>query len=383
MSGRRKKTIQLDYSIVSDFSDWVLEQLYIAYHEAARHKRGTADEVKFEMNLHENMALLHYDIMHETYKTSPGIAFVVTDPVIREVFAAPFRDRIVHHFLLNIVAPWWDRRFIYDSYSCRLGKGTLFGIMRLKDFIRKASRNYTRKVYVAKFDLQGYFMSLPRKGLYQKMAWGLERQFPHGGPVRDTAKFLWRQVLFDDPIKGVKRRGDLSLWQKLPKNKSLFNQPPGKGIVIGNLTSQLVSNVYLDEFDRFMKYDLGYKYYGRYVDDFFVVVTEEEFEGLKKEVRIIEAKLASMGLTLHPKKRHMQEAGKGTPFLGTVIYPGHVVPSARVRNNFYRALERIVRGDGDFESIISYVGLVQHYNSKKIMAKIFDKLGQDFNWDFY
>lgn len=365
---------------LDEFSEEVHRRLYRAFEEAARHKRSTQDECLFEMNLFEELSLLHFDILHGTYHPSPGIAFIVTDPVKREVFAAPFRDRVVHHFLYDVVAPWWETRLIYDTYSCRPGKGTNFGVERLARQIRQASRNYTRRVYVAKFDIQGYFMSLPRQGLYDRVLWGLNRQFPNRSPMYDIQKNLWHEVIFDDPTKNVRRKGNISLWDDLPLSKSLFHQPRGCGIVIGNLSSQLLSNIYMDPFDRFVKNDLGYKYYGRYVDDFYIILTEEQLPYLKENVRTIELKLSEMRLKLHPKKRSLQEAYHGTPFLGWVVYPGWIVPAKRIRNNFYHALERLESGHGDVESIISYLGLMSHYNSKTAIGKIFYRLGQEYNY---
>lgn len=363
-----------------EFANEVHERLYTAFVEAARNKRGTKDECNFEMNLFENLTLLYDDIMMCRYKPSPGIAFVVEDPVVREIFAAPFRDRVVHHFLFDLVAPWWEKRLCYDAYSCRKGKGTMFGVFRLRDKIRKVSQNYTIPTYVAKFDIQGYFMSLPRRGLYDRVKWGLDRQFPNGGPMYDILKYLWWQVIFDEPIKGVRKRGCKEKWDKLPPSKSLFNQPPGRGIVIGNLSSQLLSNIYLDPFDRFVQQDLGYKAYGRYVDDFYIVVTEKDLPRLKADVKIIELKLAQIGLTLHPRKRSIQEINKGTAFLGTVVYPGRIVPGRRIRHNLLKALFEFEMGLTDETPIISYMGLMKHYNSKTVIAKAFDIAGQDYKF---
>lgn len=355
------------------------QRLWKAYTEAAKHKRGTRDYAAFESNLHAQMLLLFYDIMHGSFKPGSGIAFVVEEPVLREVFAGPFRDRIIHHVLFDITAPWWEKRFIYDSYSCRKGKGTLMGVKRLAHYIRKVSQNYTREVWVAKFDLKGYFMSLPRAGLYKKVLAGLKRQFPSGGPLFEMSKYLWREVIFDDPVKGVKRRGNLELWDKLPKNKSLFNQPDGRGIVIGNLTSQLLSNIYLDEFDKYVRETLGFKSYGRYVDDFFIVVTKEDVPRLKRSVKFIRLKLESMGLTLHPNKFYFQEASKGVPFLGYVVYKDITVVDCRVRKKLYYALMEVTAGLRDPSSITSYLGLLKHSNSKNITAKIFAMAGQEYN----
>ena len=233
------------------FDDWLYNDLKKAYREARKGKRRTRDEYDFEANELENLRNLRDSIVHHRYKPSRGIAFITRKPVIREIFAAPFRDRVVHHFLYEKTAPWWDRRFCYDSYSCRKGKGTLFGIKRMEHHIRSVSHNYSKKAYIIKLDIQGYFMSLPRQGLYDMVKWGLERQYKDSPEMKDLLLYLWKEVIFDDPTEGVRKRGPKWLWNILPENKSLFNQPEGKGIVIGNLSSQLLSNIYLDQLDRY------------------------------------------------------------------------------------------------------------------------------------
>lgn len=320
------------------YDRWLMDELYRGYIRARRGKRRSSDEFKFELNAVENLFLIQNDIKNRTYEPSRGIAFVIKEPVIREVFAAPFRDRVVHHFLYNGVYHWWDARLVYDSYSCREGKGTMFGIERLRHHIESASRQYTQRAYVIKMDLQGYFMSLPRVELYKKAVWGLDRQFPEGGREYETYKFLWRKIIMDDPCRGVRRKGRKSDWGSLPKSKSLFCQPPGQGIVIGNLSSQLLSNMYLDTFDRFVKFELGYKHYGRYVDDFFVVVTEEELSQALRDIEVMRDFLMGMGLTLHPNKRYIQEVRKGVEFLGVKVYPYHIKLGKRVVRNFKRAV---------------------------------------------
>ena len=123
----------------SAIDEWLFRQLHRAYLDARKNKRHTADEQRFEANDIENLIRLKDDIICHRYKPSRGVAFIVFDPVQREIFAAPFRDRVVHHFLYNLVAEWWDRRFIYDSYSCRVGKGSLLGARRLQKRILQAS----------------------------------------------------------------------------------------------------------------------------------------------------------------------------------------------------------------------------------------------------
>lgn len=361
-----------------EIKSWLMAELTRAFYEARRAKRMTNDEQKFETRLVENLLQLRDEILDGTYHPRSGIAFIVHDPVMREIFAAPFRDRVVHHFLFNGVAEWWDRRLIYDCYSCRVGKGTLFGVQRMAHHVRAVSNNYKKRAYVIKMDVQGYFMSLPRQGLFERICWGLDRQFVNKGPKYEIYRRLWKEIIFDDPVKAVERRGNLREWDILPKSKSLFSQPPGKGIVIGNLSSQLLSNIYLDKLDRFITYDLGYKHYGRYVDDFYIMVDETDFERAKRDIRRIRDFLTGLGLTMHPKKTRIQEIRKGTPFLGMVVYPGRVVPGRRITRNYQKALLRFESGNAQMESIVSYMGLMKHVNGGRTQRRIFEKAGLDF-----
>ena len=281
-------------------------EFYYCYLKARRHKRGTTDEMKFEIHEMKNLVDLITSITLRKYRPGRSIAFIIFDPVIREIFAAPFRDRIVHHFLYECCAPWWDKRFIMDSYSCRKGKGTLFGIMRLYEHMRVVTNDFTREGYVIKMDIEGYFMALARKKLYERVMWGLGRQFPNKGLRYDLLRYLWYEVIFDDPVDGVRVRGHKRSWAKLPDRKSLLKQPPGRGIVIGNLTSQLLSNIYLDQLDRYIKIGLGYKHYGRYVDDFYIVVRKDELSRATKDIVAIREFLKTLGLKLHRHKLYIQ-----------------------------------------------------------------------------
>lgn len=356
--------------------------LYLAYLDARKGgKRSTHDEHNFEINAFANLKSLERDILNKTYYPSRSTTHIVTKPVIREIFAAPFRDRIIHHLIFNSVYDWWDNHFIYDSYSCRNGKGTLFGIRRLDHHIRAVSNNYARPAYVLKLDIQGYFMSLPRKELYQRAVWGLNREFEGRLNTReyDTIKFLWQRTIMDDPIKGARKKGDLKGWEKLPASKSLFNQPKGKGIVIGNLTSQLLSNIYLDQLDRFITLELGYRHYGRYVDDFFIVVSEDKLPNLKRDVRAIDEYLSLISLKLHPKKRLLKNSKYGIPFLGATVYHNHIVPGPRLIKNARIAMREVASGNRTLDSVPSYLGHFKYFNSFNAVEKIFTEVG----WEYY
>jgi len=318
--------------------------------------------------------------LRRTYKPSRGVCFIIHDPVTREIFAAPFRDRIVHHFLYNISYGWWDKRLIPDSYSCRVGKGTLYGQQRLAHHIRSATNNFKEPAFAVKADLQGYFMSLDRKTLVDRINWGLERQFEGNyGQLYRTVKYLWKEVIMDDPVQGVRIRGRWSDWDTLPPTKSLFYQPRGKGIVIGNLTSQVLSNIYLDQLDRFITITLKYKHYGRYVDDFYIIVPASQKTQLLNDMAVIKDYITSLGLTLHPKKLYKQDTKHGVPFTGVIVHEGYIVPGSRVKGKCRKAFYDFAEGHGETETIQSYLGHLEHINSTKFLKKLFDDLGWELN----
>ena len=355
--------------------------LYESFLMARRGKLNTNNEFKFEMFWFENLEQLKEDIIARRYKPSRSKAFIISNPVYREIFAAPFRDRVVHHLLYAIVAPWWDKRFIPDATSCRNDKGTDYAVARLQRFMRKASLNGQREAYVIKGDISGYFMSLRRKLLYEKIIWGLERQFSDRGWLYDLCAYLWKEIIFDDPIEDVRIAGKITDWKVLPLNKSLFNQPEGQGIVIGNLTSQLLSNVFMNNFDWYMKKRLGFEYYGRYVDDFFIVVTKENLSRAQKAMKgEVPEFLSNMGLTLHPKKQYLQKVEKGCPFLGKMVYLNALLPGRRYKVNMKKAMIDFASGYGDIETVISYIGMAKNMSAKKLLDNTFERVGWKYRY---
>lgn len=349
--------------------------LYECFLMARRGKTKTVDEWNCEVFWRENLEQLMKDVVNRKWKPSSSKAFIIHEPVDREIFAAMFRDRIVHHLLYAVVAPWWNKRFIYDSYSCRRGKGTDFGIERMRKFMLAASDNGRRKAYIVKCDLSGYFMSLNRERLYKKVMWGLKRQFPKRGWLFDLCAFLWKKVIFDDPCLKARIVGKLTDWDCLADSKTLFRQPKGQGIVIGNLTSQLLSNIMLNDFDWWVKKKMKFERYGRYVDDFYFVV--EEYE-LKRALRAIKneisQRLKAEGLKLHPKKIYVQEVSKGCPYLGKMVRPFVVTPGKRYLRNMRKAFRGYVEGTASYETMQSYVGMGKHMATYTQMKKAIRKL---------
>lgn len=248
----------------------LLTDLFTAYYQARKNKRSTYSQIRFEQYAVDNVVALWNDIRSRQYKVGRSMCFIVRDPVQREVFAASFRDRIVHHLLFNYLSPLFETTFIEDSYSCRKGKGTHYGVGRMVYHMNQClKQNVGRPVYVLKLDVQGYFMCMDRNILYDMLMQRVNRSSLDVSLV----DYLLRLIVFNDPTKGCRIKGKKSDWNGLPPSKSLFHASPGCGLPIGNLTSQLFSNVYLSALDNFITKDLGFEHYGRYVDDFYVVDT--------------------------------------------------------------------------------------------------------------
>ena len=299
----------------------LLAELVLSYYSARSGKRNSYAQVRFERDLATNLMSLFHDILERRYKVGRSMCFIVDRPVKREVFAASFRDRVVHHLLYRYLAPVFEPTFIHDSYSCRKGRGTSFGIARLEHHIRSVSDNYTRPCWVLKLDLEGYFMNIDRSRLYDIIVCGLRAKGKHLDPDYPWMDYLLRQVVFNEPTRGCYRKGQLSDWEGLPSRKSLFYAREGCGLPIGNLTSQLFSNIYLNGFDQWVKRELKCRHYGRYVDDFYVVDSGKE-RLLSLIPRMQDFLVNRLGLHIHPGKVYLQPASRGVPFLGVVLRPG-------------------------------------------------------------
>lgn len=347
-------------------TDTLPTDIFTAYFCARKNKRNTASQVRFERNLSDNLVALCHDIASGEYKVGRSMCFISREPVLREVFAASFRDRIVHHLLYNWLLPVFEPMFIYDSYSCRVGKGTLFGIERLEHHIRSCSDNYKKECYVLKLDIEGYFMNINRQRLYELVVSKLCKYASCHEISFDlsTALRLISLVIFNDPVRGCYRKGNLSDWDELPHSKSLFHAPEGCGLPIGNLTSQLFSNVYLSCLDDFIKRDLKFKHYGRYVDDFYLV--DNSRERLLGAIPHIRCFLANeLGLKLHPRKVSLTSACQGVRFLGAVIKPyrRHISRQGLVRS--HRHIAEVLTDEPNpyliSASLQSYAGYSKHF----------------------
>jgi hypothetical protein len=369
----------------------VLLDLFKAYYSARSNKRGTRSAITFEMNYERNLLQLGREIAAGTYTIGRSICFICFKPLQREIFAADFRDRIIHHLIYNYINPIFERSFLNDSYSCRFSKGTSYGIKRVDHFIRSCSRNYTRDCYILKLDIKGYFMSIDKNILYKKIECEINDLKEPRGFDTSWLLSLIHQVIFHDPTKDCIMKGKKEDWRGLPKSKSLFWAKPNVGLPIGNLTSQLFGNVYLDDFDHFVKYELGCTYYGRYVDDIVIVHPDKEY--LKSIIpRIRQYLHAELSLELHPKKIYLQDFHNGVSFLGTIIKPYRMYVCNRTKGNFYKKIQQwnrlLAENESGFPeehqrkfvaSMNSHLGLMGHFHTYKLRRKMLtEQLSPDF-----
>lgn len=384
----------------------LLEDLMRAYASARQHKRNESSALEFEQDFEHHLVRLADQIYSRTYKVARSTCFIITKPVKREIFAAQFADRVVHHLIFDYIAPLFERVFIEDSYSCRKGKGTLYGVRRIHKHIRSCTENFTKDAYILKLDIQGYFMNINRSRLYDRVIEVLQKMAPRR--VYPTGELTWQQkldydlleyllgeVIFADPTIDCIVKGSTRDWNGLPANKSLFGTPADCGLPIGNLTSQLFSNVYLSAFDDYCKRELGLCYYGRYVDDFVVVHRDKKF--LESLIPLMDCFLEQQyGLKLHPKKIYLQHYSKGVNFLGVTIKGGAIFPGKRMRKaafclvhkTNYRATKwqsNDMYDTPDFivlfaQQVNSYLGQMIHCHGAKVRQNLVGAMCAHLRW---
>ena len=365
----------------------LLLDLYAAFACAKRHKASKAYVLHFRKNLDKNLRKLCNELWSRRYKPEPSSCFIVEHPKKREVFAAQFRDRIVHHLYYNYTHMLFERTFIQDSYSCIPGRGTHYGVKRLEMHIRQESRNYTRRCYVLKLDKRGYFMHIDRERLLGITLSALDRMGMHRmGNGRQTwsdeididfTKWLSTEIIMLNPKTNCHIVGSVHDWDGLDHNKSLFHTDDGCGLPIGNLTSQLLSNVYLNTFDQFMKRELGCRHYGRYVDDSFVVSTDKGWLlGIVPKIRVFLKE--RLGLDLHMGKLHIADVAMGVEFLGAYVRKFRTYVSHASLGRSVASIVGLDVYDKDrlWRSINSFVGMMAHYTSYYVRCRVF--LRQDF-----
>jgi hypothetical protein len=333
-------------------ADFSFEELVQAYLDCRKNKRNTASALAFEQDQERKLAQLHDELIEGSYRPGRSICFVVTRPKAREVWAADFRDRIVHHLLYNRIAPRFYRSFVSDTCACIPGRGTLYAAQRLEAKIRSASENWTRPLWYLKCDLANFFVAIDKHVLWRQIA------------VRVTEPWwVWLAgvILFHDPRLDFELRGDPRLLERVPPHKRLASQPAHLGLPIGNLSSQFFANIYLDALDQYAKHKVRARHYVRYVDDF--ILLHESPQWLNGALASIDAFLpTTLGARLNPAKTILQPVARGVDFVGHVIKPWHT--STR-RRTVRHAVARLATMPLDevYPAANSYLGLLRQSSS--------------------
>ena len=282
--------------------------------------------------MEDNLFGLHYELKNRIYRHSNYTSFYITDPKQRHIHKACVKDRIVHRAVYRVLYPIFDKFFIYDSYSCRLKKGTHRAVDRLEKFTLKVSRNYTGPCWALKCDVKKFFASVD----HQVMLSLIKRR------IRDK-EVLW---LISEII---------SSFQSRERERETI------GLPIGNLSSQLFANIYLNELDQFIKHRLKIKYYLRYCDDFIILDNNRQnLENLIGQIQFfLECQLS---LKLHPRKIIIRRINQGIDFLGYVILPHYRVLRTKTKR---RILKRI-----NEKNLPSYLGVLRHCSGYKIKESV-------------
>jgi len=341
----------------------VLELLQ-AYYDCRKHKRNTYNALKFEEHLETNIMDLYHDLIHDRYQIGRSICFVITKPKPREVWAADFRDRIVHHLIYNKFFHIFTKSFIHDSYACLPNKGTLNAAKRLEKFLRSSSHNYKRKTYFLKADIKNFFMTINKDIMFELICKKVNDKWWQN---------LIHKVLYNDCVSKAIVKSPKKLLNLIPKQKSLFNANKTCGLPIGNLSSQFFANIYLNELDQYIKRDLKCIYYIRYVDD--IVIIDQSHQRLNQIYdKICIFTKDVLHIEFHDKKKQLNTIDKGINFVGYIVKPYRkYIRRSTIKNLYNRT--KIMKNYR--QSLNSYFGMLIHantYREREHIQKFYSKI---------
>jgi len=346
--------VKVFHSLYSQITS--VENLFQAWEEFKKGKLRKLDVGRFERNLEDNLFSIYKELMEKTYKHNPYIGFYITDPKQRHIHKAEVRDRIVHHALFKVLNPLFDNTFISDSYSCRKGYGTHKGFKKLVIYARKVSKNYTRNCWALKCDIKKFFDSVDHDILLRIIK----------GKIEDE-NTLW---LLEEIIQSYEA-------ENKDCHPSFAMTGNRRGIPIGNLTSQLFANIYLNELDQYIKHKLKVKYYLRYADDFILLSSSKEL--LETYLCEIEQFLQEkLKLSLHPRKTVFKKLSWGIDFVGYIALPHYEVLRTKTKRRIFKQIKKKIElyksgniTKQEFEqSHASYFGILTHANTYKIKKEL-------------
>lgn len=322
-----------------------IDNLLLAWEEFVRGKRTRKDVQEFQLHLMDNVLFLHQDLKDKTYVHGGYSAFNISDPKPRNIHKASVRDRLMHHAIYRILYPYFDKKFIHDSYSCRVNKGTHKAMNRFRQMFLKVSKNNTKSCFVLKCDIKKFFANIDHNIL----------------------KSILSKSLFDSDTLGLLGRVIDSFYTQIKTNvtNSAIAESATKGLPLGNLTSQLLVNIYMNEFDQFIKRELRIKCYIRYADDF--VILSEDKNGLSVTLRYIVVFLKEeLKLELNPDKVFVKTIASGLDFLGWVHFPKHRV----LRTSTERRMLKKLKENSKEESRQSYLGMMKYGDTYKLANQV-------------
>ncbi len=347
-----------------------IEELYLAYNDCIKHKRSSKDYLEYILDYGESDLFdLLLEINTKTYTIKPSTCFVATYPKLREIFAANFRDRIVHHLVVNAIEPYFEKRFISWVYSCRVGKWNIAWVKKLFWIVKWLSNK--ENFYYLQMDIKSFFMSIDKNILFNIFKKTLPK-INHKN--QDLILYLLEVIIFNDPTIKAKKVWKEDIFSSIPEQKTLFKIPKNCWLPIWNLTSQFFANIYLNEFDQFIKRKLQVKYYFRYVDDFILIWKKEELLDIKD--KIIDFLQNNLKLQIANGKTKFLPINYDIDFIWYVIKDkSFILPRKRNINAFkqviykkdYKNEENISK---TFSSINSYFGILKHSNSFDLRKKL-------------
>ena len=326
--------------------------LFRAWNVFKEDKKNKLDVIDFELELEKNIFDLYRDLKNGTYKHGPYKGFWIHDPKLRRIHKATVRDRVLHHAIFSVLNPIFEPTFIPNSFSCRIGKGTHKGMKKVAEMLRTVSQNNTRQCYALKCDIRKFFDSVDHDILIKILS----------KKIKDENVMILMEEIIESYVAS---------------RPNLFER---RGIPIGNLTSQIFANIYMNEFDQFVKHDLKVKYYARYTDDFIIVSTDKIYlENLIVSMQdFLKAKLC---LELHPKKVTITKHIRGIDFLGYVILPEHIKLRTKTKRKTPKKIQQMVERYKHrkiteltlYSSLQSYLGVLSHANAYKLSQEIQNK----------
>lgn len=329
----------LTHMVIFNYRDLItIENLFQAWNEFKKGKIKKRDVQQFERDLEDNLFKLHHLLITKTYGHGLYEEFYVNDPKRRHIHKACVSDRIVHHLLYKYLYGLFDKTFIYDSYSCRINKGTHRGVRRLAYIVRKVSKNYTFPCFGLKLDIKRFFSSVDHKILLELLKIKVSDE-----------DILW---LLSEVIDSFSSEEHLD-----------------KGIPLGNLTSQVFANIYMNELDHYVKHNLKIKYYLRYADDFLIL--DSNRENLCQYINILKQFLFNnLNLELHPNKIIIRKLSCGIDFLGYIILPHYVVPRTKTVRRMFKKIQEKKGSDNFNQSLQSYLGYLSHANTFNLTQRL-------------